>query len=97
MLQQSVLFTGVLYLVVIIIAGLQYRHCKRIAEPISWVIVGLHGVIYTLAFFALYQSQHFDRVFFNEWSIALRVHFLVTLISIEAARLERFRGIKRGC
>jgi hypothetical protein len=97
MLQQSVLFTGILYLVIIGIALAQYRYCKRTGEPISWIIAGVHGIVYTVAFFVLYQTNNFDRVFFNLWSITLRVHFLITLVSIEWARLSRMRGRGNGC
>lgn len=92
MLEASNVFTLALYLLIVYIMLKQYGYCKRTGEPIGWIVAGIHGVVYVLFFLVVYHTEKFDRYFYNYWSIALRVHFLVTLISIEAARLIRMRG-----
>lgn len=98
MLEASNVFTLALYLLIVYIMLKQYRYCKRIDEPIGWILASIHGVLYVIFFLIVYHTPAFDKNFYNYWSIALRVHFLVTLISIEAARLIRMRGRRaHGC
>jgi hypothetical protein len=98
MLEASVVFTGIFYTAIIVIASLQYKYCRRIGEPLSWIVVGIHGLAYCAGFLITYGHGDFNRFVYNYWSIMLRVHTLATLLSIEVMRLIRIRmrGV-HGC
>jgi len=92
------LIAGVLYMAVILImvAQLTCSGKRRIAEPIGWLFSGLFGLSFYIVFLVDYIDKDVNNMVYNYWSIAVRVSFLITLVSIEGARLYRMRQ-KHGC
>jgi hypothetical protein len=96
MLIPTVLFTAGFYFVLMIVIIRQFKYCRRVGEPLSWIVVAIHGLIYSAVFVFDYSDGSASNKLYNYWSLVLRVHFLATLIAIEWARLRRMEH-KDGC
>jgi hypothetical protein len=92
----SALFAICLYVSLVIVAWRQWKYCKRYAEPIAWIMVGIFGAAFYIVFLVDYQDGILNRVIYNFWSIALRVETVISLLAIEGARLYRMKK-KYGC
>lgn len=71
----------------------QTKYKCRWGEVVGWMVMGVHGVFFCGVVIGSYLT-HYEGAWIIQWSIALQVHTLVTVLAIEAARLERLR--RRG-
>ncbi len=96
MLDTTTVITFAAYLALLVLMVAQLRNCDRKGEPLAWVFWAIHGLIYTAIFFVDYQDRNINAQLYNVWSVTLRIHGLITLISVEASRYKRMR-VKNGC
>ena len=74
----------------------QMRTCEWRAEPIAWVLLAVHGMVFYVALLIDIQDQVVNAQVWNTWSQALRLHSLITIVTIEFFRWQRMR-VKHGC
>jgi hypothetical protein len=96
-LNTTLIIRSALYIAVIVIMILQMRICKRFAEPFAWMMVGINGIIYNIVItIDRWPDGLVDSNFYNIWSAAIIIQFLLTLSVIEIMRYLRIRG-RIGC
>ncbi len=92
-----ILLVGLTYCALFVIEARQWRRCPdRHAEIIGWVVLSLHVVVYTTAYYYLSFFETIPTLFFNAWSSALRLHGGITLLSFSLARYLRSER-RSGC
>jgi hypothetical protein len=97
MLFQVSIITGILYVVLLTVSIWAIRICSRKDAPIGWMFLALHGLLYYVVFSIDYYDHSVNAQFYNYWSIALRVHFLIFGISLLGSLVWRIKKINHGC
>lgn len=92
----TTLISGVGYLILAIIVIRQIKYCRGQAEPFAWAVLSALGVGYVVYYTYASLTGTLDPQLFNILSSSLRLTTIITVITIELARLRRM-GIKRGC
>ena len=88
----SLLVTAIIYAAIMVIFWKINRLFKTTqAAPMSMILVGIHGIIYSIVaiWISMSDVSYSDRLLLNYWSITLRLHSLITIFSFGYWYLHR--------
>jgi hypothetical protein len=95
------IFTGILYVALLLFSIRAYCVFDKRDAAVGWIAVSIHGILFYMVFSYIYLNNEMVdpspiagftlAQFFNYWSIALRTHTVLFGISILWAQIERLK------